>query len=82
MSDEGSSKRSVLLSIESRGATPGSAHVYATDTVTGERLEVLGIRQATICLGAGLPNTAHLEVIPDRINVQAILEHVEDHNLA
>jgi len=79
MSEEGSSKRSVLLSIESRGATPDQAHVYATDTQTGERLEVIGVTQATICIGAGMPNTAHLEVIPDRVNVTAILEHVEEH---
>lgn len=79
MSDEGS-KRSVALTIEQDDARSGQARVYAVDSETGEKIEVLGITHATICLAPREMTTVHLEVIPDRLNVPAILAQVEDAN--
>lgn len=80
MSEDSSSKREVLLMVESTSPLATDAHIYAVDAKTGERLEVRGVKQATICLSPHAPTSVHLEVIPERVNVAAILEQVEDVN--
>lgn len=81
MSDEGS-KRTVVLTVEQDDPRAGHAHIYAVDTDTGEKIEVLGVSHATICLNAAEPTTVHLEVIPDKINVSGILTQVEEDSFA
>jgi hypothetical protein len=50
------------------------------DTTTGEKMDLLGVNHATICISPGEPIAVHLEVTPDKVNVQAVLEHIEDSN--
>ena len=83
MSDEGSStKRTVMLTVESEDARPGHCQIKAVDTETGEQVDVLGITHATICISPTEPTTVHLEVIPDKVNVAAILAQVEENAFA
>lgn len=81
MSDEGS-KRTVVLTVEQEDPGAGHARIYAVDTDTGEKVEVLGVTHATICLAPTEPTTVHLEVIPDKVNVPAILAQVEENSFA
>lgn len=83
MSDEGSStKRTVMLTIESEDSRPGHTFIRALDPETGEQVDILGITHATVCIDPHKPLTVHLEVIPDKVNIKAILAHVEDAALA
>lgn len=81
MSKEGS-KRAVVLSVESDDPRAGGTHIIATDPETGERVELLGVTHVTIVIDPHRPPAVHLEVIPDRINVPAVLEYVEEKTLA
>jgi len=76
MSEEGS-KRTVMLTVDSEDSSPGSVRFSAVDTVTGEKMDLLGVNHATICISPLEPIAVHLEVTPDKVNVAAVLEHVE-----
>lgn len=76
------SKRTVMLIVESEDARPGHTVIKCVDPETGEQVDVLGITHATVCIDPRNPITVHLEVIPDKVNVKAILAQVEENSFA